>query len=186
MREKILSLLGSNLEPTVVAAAVGCTPGYVSQLLQEEDFKSKVIELRLVNMQQEKNIDDIWDNVEERLLKKFEGLIDYYVKPKDVLDALTKINAAKRKTKLSGGNNTLTAVGTVVKLSMPAITINKYTVNMNGGMIEVDGRKLKAMDSKTLLRTLEERRSNGQEPALLDAPPQQSTPREKTISVDSI
>lgn len=185
MIDKIASLLGQGLSPAVVSTAVGCTPSYISQLLSDPDFAKRVTEIRMIDLTRDKSIDEIWDDVEERLLKKFQTSIDFYTKPKDILDALTKINAAKRKTKLDAGAANF-QTGTVVQITLPAITINQYKINIAGKMTEVEGRTLKPMSSQNLMKTLEERRSNGQEPKLLAGVLEAASRKAREITIDSI
>lgn len=184
MRDKILQLLGNGVEIPAVAAAVGVTVGYISQLLAEPAFALAVAELRLIELTQAKKIDDTWDDIELQLVEKMKELIPFFSSPRHILEALKVVNSAKRKTKINAGYQGSGINGNVVNITLPSITVNQYKINMSGGMVEVEGRKLKALDSKILMKTLEERRSNGKEPELLEAPFSKS--REKVISVDSI
>lgn len=184
MRDKILQLLGSGVEIPAVALAVGVTTGYISQLLAEPEFALRVSELRLIELTQAKQIDDTWDNIELELVKKLKELIPFFSSTRHILDALKVVNSAKRKTKMNAGYQGSGINGNVVSITLPAITVNQYKINMIGGMTEVAGRKLKALDSAILLKTLEERREHGKEPELLEAPSSKS--REKIVSADSV
>lgn len=42
MKDKILKYLAAGLKPAQVATLVGCAPGYISQLLAEDDFKARL------------------------------------------------------------------------------------------------------------------------------------------------
>lgn len=186
-RDRILSLLGSGLDAGVVASAVGVTPSYISQLLKEPEFALAVAEKRTIELTQAKSIDDKWDSFEQRLLEKLEDLIPFFTQPKQILEALRVANSARRKTALNttpinGGSKTY------VQINVPAIIINKYKIDMAGGMVEVAGRNLQPMSSKTLLQTLKERNggSDGQEPKLLAGTVKEPPRKTSEISVDSI
>lgn len=185
-RERALSMLSTGLRQDQVAAAIGITESQISQYIAEPEFATSLLENRLIEHTRSKNIDNKWDELEELLLKKFEDLIPLFYKPKDVLEALVRINAAKRKLGLSSGAITNSdANRQVVNINLPAITIQNYKINVGGQMTEVAGRKLQSMSSQLLMKTLEERRSNVKEPTLLEGVSRKSSdPRE--ISADSV
>lgn len=183
--DRLKKLLGNGVHPAAAASAVGCTPGYVSQLLSDQVFAMEVAQLRVTELTKAKEIDDKLDDIEKQLVDKFETLIPYFVKPKDILDALVKINAMKRKTKLEAGYQGGAQGGTTVQINVPTVIVNSYKINMAGGMVEVDGRSLQPMRSTDLLKTLELRRSNGKEPALLEGKVEQPR-RSNELSADSV
>lgn len=183
--ERVKKLLGSGVHPAAAASAVGCTAGYISQLLADPEFALAVSEMRLIEMTRAKTIDDTLDDIELELVEKLKDLIPMFMRPKDVMDALVKINAMKRKTKLEAGFQGAGGGESVVKLTVPAIVINNYKINMLGGMVEVEGRKLQPMSSTILMKTLDERRGNGKEPKLLEGIIEKSS-RKNEISADSV
>lgn len=188
VKDKILSMLGSGLEAGVVASAVGVTPSYISQLLSDENFALAVAEKRTQELTQAKEIDEKYDNFENKLLDKLEDLLPFFSSPKHILDALRVVNSAKRKTALNTASAGAAANKTYVTINVPRIIINQYKIQQNGGMTEVAGRSLQPMSSKLLLQTLKERNggSDGQEPKLLERTVKESSRKPNEISVDSI
>lgn len=181
-------MLGNGLEPGVVASAIGVTPAYISQLLAEPAFALAVSEKRTMELTQAKSIDEKWDLFEEALLAKLQDLVPYFSSPKQILEALRVANSAKRKTALNTNPNGNGAGKTYVQINMPRIIINKYKINMAGGMVEVEGRSLQPMPSAELIKTLKDRNggSNGQEPKLLVDSAKKSPRTPNEISIDSI
>lgn len=161
---KIRDLLGEGIPANMVASAVGVTPSYISQLLADPNFAMEVAELRTKDLVEDKETDDRYDRIEAALLEKLEDLIPFINKPRDVLDALMKINQAKRRNAIPAGTSQNVA-GNVVTINLPSVIVNNFKINMAGGMVEVDGRSLQPLNSKELLKSLEDRRSqNGKGP----------------------
>lgn len=153
-KDKVISLLGSGLSATVVANSVGCEVSYISQLMADQDFATQVAELRTKDLVKHKSLDDRYDDMESKLIDKLADLIPLITRPRDVLNALSSINSAKRKA----GNSATAALdaGTVVRLALPQTVINNYTVNINGNMVKVGERNLTPMPSSILMKTLED------------------------------
>jgi len=49
-KDRILKLLGSGLGGEVVSATVGCDPSYISQLMADEEFRSRVLAMRIESL----------------------------------------------------------------------------------------------------------------------------------------
>jgi hypothetical protein len=158
MEDKILKLLGSGISPGVVATTVGCDPSYVSQLLGREDFALKVAEMRCATLEAATTRDNKYDSIEDRLLEKLEDVLPFMMKPRDILDALTKVNAAKRR-----GAQPLTTVDTskqvIINLSLPVQIVKNFVQNKQGEVIEVGDRQLINMPAADLMKSLEQRRA---------------------------
>lgn len=161
-KDKVISLLGSGVGPKQVADAVGCDISYISQLLGEDAVAQKVAEIRTAEVMKYKTMDEKYDELENKLLKKLEDLLPFFMKPDQVLRGLQFLNTAKRKSTGLAGE---VQAGEVVKLMLPAVTINSYKINMHGNMVEVGGRNLQAMASDLLMKTLESRNGAADDPA---------------------
>lgn len=154
--QKVKSLLGEGLSQEIVATAVGCTPGYISQLLSDETFKAEVDEIKMKKAAFKTETDRRYDELEDRFLTQLENNVALFRKPRDLLAGLKFVNEAKRKTGAEVGKD---LPAEVVPLRLPAIIMqNNYKVNIHGTMIEVGDRDLAPMPSGELIKTLEERR----------------------------
>lgn len=154
MKDRILNLLGQGIAPVIVAQTVGCNPSYISQLLQEEEFALAVAKLRCEGIEKEVNRDNKYDALEDKLLEKLENVLPFMLKPRDILDALTRINAAKRRATV-GVSETGTGKTTIINLTLPTIVVQKYQTNQNNEVIDVSGRALINLPPQTLLKSLE-------------------------------
>ena len=202
-KDKIKDMLGRGIPAANVADAVGVTPSYISQLMSDTNFAMEVAVLRTDDLTLAHDIDSKYDDYENRLLDRLGELIPLFSKPKDILEALRIINNAKRKSAGIPANLGIGA-GRIISLSLPVTIINNYKINMVGGIVEVEGRSLRPMQSAALLKVLESRKdgkvanveviehnpgnggSNGEEPKLLEGINQKSRRTSTEISADSV
>lgn len=136
---KILELLGNGLSPEIVSSHVGVSPSYISQLLSEEQFASRVTALRFQNLQAATERDRKYDHLEDRLLERMQDLLPLMYKPMEVLRAITTINGAKRRGATAPENTHIN--NTVVNLTIPIQTINKFSVNSSNQVVEITAQQ---------------------------------------------
>jgi hypothetical protein len=161
MKERIKELLGQGISPAIVASAVGCTPSYISQLMAEESFATEVAELRCSEILEDSDWDSRLDSLENKLIEKLEHLVPMMLRPREVLEALTKINSLKRRTSVaSSGQNLQTAPTVIVNLQLPSRLISTYSLSKTNEVIGIsqtaDGveRSLAGMPSIALMKEL--------------------------------
>jgi hypothetical protein len=152
-RERAAKLLGSGVEPEVVATALGVTPGYISQLLAEEDFAKEVTELRFVNLQNASERDGKYDRLEDRVLDKLDQMLDYMTKPRELLGAAHILNTAKRRG--IRPENAATPKQDSVQLHFPTVIQQNFIVNHVNQVVAVgeegqDGQEGSIRDLTTI------------------------------------
>jgi hypothetical protein len=152
LKDRIKQLLGEGLNPSVVANAVGCTPGFVSQLLADENFKQDVTELRVSKLTAATGRDRRYDNVEDTLLGKLETAIPLLFRPVEILAALRIINQATRRG--ASADQAPVTYKTVVNLNLPEIARTKLVLNQDNQVIEIAGRAMATMPANVLLKQL--------------------------------
>lgn len=160
MKDRILSLLGSGLQPSLVASAVGCSPTYITQLLSDETFALDVSSLRVKDIEKLKERDNKWDNLEDLLLKKLEDLIPFMLRPREVIHALQTVNSARRRSEdLTKGTPTQQITNNIVVLQLPQRTVSTFTkfeLSKNNEVISIEGKSVAPLPSTSLLRELAE------------------------------
>jgi hypothetical protein len=156
MRSRIAKLLGEGINATNVASACGVTLAYVSQLLTESEFAKEVAQLKIGNLQAATTRDRKYDGIEDTLLEKLEDSIQFMIKPREILGAISVINNAKRRGATAGAGDTDFNGAQVVKLQVPQVVINQFMLNSKNEVIEVAGRALQTMSARNLMRTLGE------------------------------
>lgn len=155
--EKALDLLGKGIANEIVASALGVTPARITQLLADENFATEVQKRRFLNLQKNTMRDNVYDEIEDELLKKLKKSLGLIIKPDTLLKAITVINQAKRR----GNTNTaaITDKTDIVQIAMPQIIKQKFVTNVNNQVIQVGERELTTMDADTLQTKLEESRN---------------------------
>ena len=154
VEEKALALLGSGVQAEAVAAALGITPGRVSQLLSEETFSKAVADLRYEALQQHNKRDDRYDRLEDTLMDKLDKAMPLLIRPTDIINALTKVNSATRR-----GQSAPAQVNTqlnIITLDLPAIIVHKFATNAQNIVTRAGEQDLATMQSGNLLKQVEE------------------------------
>lgn len=155
MKEKIRELLGIGLANNIVASAVGCDDSYISQLLSDPVFAEEVQKLRGENLTEAVGRDSKWNSLEDKLLQKVENLLPLMVRPMEVIRALQVVNNAHRRAVPAAALPASTHQH--VHLHLPTVVHNKFVINQNSQVVEVDGRTIATMSAKDVVKKLEAR-----------------------------
>jgi hypothetical protein len=126
---QILKLLGDGHPNAVVASAVGVTESYVSQLLADENFVLEVSKLRLAKLAKHSEQDELYDDLEFKLAKKLNGLLDYVMDPMKVMKMLAEMNKLKRRNHSTSEG--IAGQATVIQLQLPQAIRQKLEVKVN-------------------------------------------------------
>jgi hypothetical protein len=145
--DKVVALLGQGYPATIVAQAVGCTPSYITQLLElKPHLKDEVTRLGIQRLSRAQTLDDAYDVLEEKLLKKLNDSVVFMTNPRDIANTLARVNAAKRRGQLSQDNLGLDS-SDVSKISLPSVIINQFIVNGNNQVVQAGDQTLVTMPS---------------------------------------
>jgi predicted transcriptional regulator len=152
VEERALNLLGQGVKPEQVAAAIGVTPSYISQLVSQPEFSSQVFELRYKNLSRHNERDNEYDSIEDKLLKRLKDLLPLMMKPVEVLRAIQVINSAKRRG--ASAPEQLTSQQTVTTLIMPVQIIQQFTRNSSNQVIKAGDQELITIQSGNMDKLL--------------------------------
>lgn len=174
--DRAKKLLGQGLSVSVVASTLGVTDARISQLMADSTFAAEVQKLRFESMQQSTEIDDQYNSIEDKLIKKLDKALPLIQKPKDILAAINTVNGAKRRGQASPDSTSLAAK--VVNLQLPVAIQQQFITNVNKQITEVrDGsghsQTLVTATSGSLDGFVRQRESQQQEqpqPAQLTSP----------------
>lgn len=153
--ERALALLGDGIEQSVVASHLGVTESRISQIISQPEFAERLIALRYENLSKHNARDKEYDAIEDALVVKMKESLPLLFRPEQILNALTKINAAKRR-----GSSAPVSIGqqqTIVKITMPVRVINRFTTNVLNQVVEAGDQKLVTVQSGVLMKHLKER-----------------------------
>ncbi len=151
--ERALALLGQGFSAEVVASAVGVSPSRISQLLSQAEFASKVSELRYNNLAEHTVRDSKYDKLEDKLLDKLDSSLLFMSRPTEIARVLQAVNGAKRRG--SSAPEALVEQKEVVKLVMPTIVNQKFTLNINGQVIQAGTQELVTVQSGNMKKLLD-------------------------------
>lgn len=134
--KKALDLLGSGVQPVQVAAAVGVSESYISQLLADEQFQLAVAQKRYDSLLAASARDSSYDDIEDELLQKLKTGLAFMTKTGEILAAIKIVNGAKRR----GASSTVGASSgnQIVQLVLPAGVRARFAQDAQGQVVEVE------------------------------------------------
>jgi len=160
LKHRICEMLGQGLPTGVVASALGCDPSYISQLMEDQEFKDKVLIARATKAEGNVARDTKWDEIEDAALNKAKDLIPLVSRPGDLIRIAAMANSAKRRsTELANGSET--AAPTVV-LNLPQAAVVHFQMNSSAQVIAIDGRSMQAMPTNKLAELVKDKREEGE------------------------
>lgn len=154
-KDRILKLLGTGLSGEVVSSTVGCDPSYISQLMSDEEFRNRVLAMRIESLTADTQRDRAIDEIEDQLIQKLKAGLEYLISTKDILRAYAIINAAKRRG--AKASDTTIVNNNIVNLILPRIVVQKYVVSKTNEVIEVEGKPLVTIPATRLLQERKQR-----------------------------
>lgn len=174
--DRIKTMLSSGLEASVIARAVGCEPSYISQLMENDEFRESVQAARIVNLTDATERDKRLASLEDRAIGRLEATMDMVMKPMDAAKILQIVNNTKRRgAELQGGNATSGAP--VVQLMLPETARVQFTFNSSNQIVDVEGRSMAPLPTTKLVQLAAERR------AIISAQPAQELDRQRAQTV---
>lgn len=156
--QRALNLLGRGILPTQVAAALGVTDSAISQMLAKQEFADAVSELRYKNLLKHSERDVKADELEDKLLKKLDGLVPFLMRPLEVARTYQILNSAKRRG--ASAPEAITAQQEVVQLVMPVTITNQFTVNSANQVISAGQQPLITVQSGTMKSLLDKHKES--------------------------
>ena len=147
--EKAKKLLSLGIPQVDVAGALGCTEGFISQLLSDPKFAGEVAQMKLLRLEGASVRDEKLDALEDEVIKKLESSLRYILKPMELLKALETLAKIPRiGTQNNAAQNN--ALGMTVQIVLPNAMATTYIKNSHGEIIEADGRALTTLSSNAL------------------------------------
>lgn len=154
--EKICKLLGQGIESSRVAAAVGCDPSYISQLLSDHSFAAKVQEYKLTFLAESTARDRRYDKLEDKMLDIIERDVDNnpvaFKSTSEKIRNLVLLNGMKRRGTNADVNPT-SVHNMYVQLNLSGSMLQKFIKevrNADNQVVKVGDRDLISMQSSNL------------------------------------
>ena len=149
---RALELLGLGANPSQVASALGVSESLISQFLSQDHFAKQVTELRFQNLLKHSKRDEKLDALEDALIKKLENIIPFMHKPHEIIQAFTRVNAAKRRGASSPEH--IQQSQPVINLTLPVQIIQSVQVNSANQVIKAGEQELITVQSGRLANLL--------------------------------
>lgn len=143
--ERALTMLGSGAGPEIVASALGVTTSAISQLMAEEGYKNRVLELRYKNLSKHIGRDNKADELEDVLLDKLKSSLSFIMDPGKLLMAYRVINAAKRRS--SSAPEAIVSSQPVQSITMPTMIVQQFTTNIHNQIVRAGETDLTTIQS---------------------------------------
>lgn len=151
-KNRALMLLGEGgCNAAQAAAAIGCDPSYISQLMADDEFAMQVATARSASLEKELKRDANWDTLEDSLLRRMNDMLPFMNRPMEIIRAASIANAAKRRAIRGTAAGDGAGNAQVLVLQLPPIIEHHYTLNQNKEVVEIGGRTMATINSNTLL-----------------------------------
>ena len=165
-----------------VASVVGCTPSYISQLWQNEEFRGEVEALATANAKEkteEEHLDGRYQNLEHKIINNIEKELPHAELPMLVraLEVVGKRQTEIRKSKLPalapiGPSVNVNITSIALPAHMAALPVPIVQTNENNEIIAIDNKPLAPMSSegvKNIFQQIKERKAAAKSIAMADA-----------------
>lgn len=146
-KEHAINLLAQGIPTSQVAAAVGVSDSYISQLKADEEVQRQIAERQAAHSIADSNFDSTLERAEAMALEKIEKNLPF-ANMGQALAAFRILNGARRRKDELVQKDT--AVSVTVNLTLPANNIPKYITNQANEIIEVEGKTMISASAKTL------------------------------------
>lgn len=145
--EQIIALLAQGISTGQVAAAVGVSDAYISQLKADPAVAEQIAAAKAESTVQDIAFDRKLERAEELALDKIERGLQF-ANIGQALGAFKILNAARKRT--TGDAVPQTNVAVTVNLTLPESVAPKYVVNNQSEIVEVEGRTMISATPKSL------------------------------------
>lgn len=149
---QLTALLSAGVSQVDAASRLGITPSAVTQLIETSP---DLQELRRKQLERSSQLDIEYDEIEAKLLQQLKRVLPLVMKPGEIGNLLTRINAARRRGVAASTNEGPT---TIVQLNLPTAIQNKFVVNTANQVVAAGSQELVTIPSQavqTLLKRKE-------------------------------
>lgn len=157
---RILKFMCGGATPTQAASACGVDESYVYSLAREEDFQAQIAEKLSKDFELAAQIDENYNEVEKVLSKRLRDVIGYMTNADQIARILKTISAIPKKIQAKVPLNSDSGAGAVapVSLLLPIVAKNVFIVNPNQEVVQLNGKDLVTLNSKSMDSLLQEKR----------------------------
>ena len=166
--DQIKEMLGAGIQQSAIASCLGIDPSYISQLLQNPEFREAVQVQQISNLRDATSRDKKLEALEDRAIQRLSDTIDFVQKPMEAARILSIVNNTKRRGAEINGNSA-NAGAPIVNLVLPEAARVRFTFNESSQIVDVEGRSMAPLPSTRVQELLAERKRNATAPADVQA-----------------
>lgn len=154
-KDQIIELLSAGVPTSQIAAAVGCTDSYVSQIRADPEVQAFLATKAVAVTAKDVAFDTALESAETMALQKLEKGLQF-ANFSQALAAFRVLNSArKRQDKFAQTDNAGTTIN--VNLTLPVNAMPRYTLSGKNEIIEVEGQTMVTATPKSLDQILQAR-----------------------------
>lgn len=168
----ILSLAEVGVSNKEIALRARVSESYVSQIVNEETYRKRIIEAKLGVLDERTKRDAKYDELEDKLIDKMNKAVNTMCKPRDIMNALIAINKAERRGASSADLAEIARTGdtSIVVLDIPERAHIRVKTSSSGEVVAINNRNLITMDSRKILEEIKQGKVQDVIPKQLSAP----------------
>lgn len=144
---QVITYLKNGITPIEISRALGITPGAVTQLMQSPAVSTEIAKMQAEQQARSSAIDARYDSIEEKLLIQLEKTVPLLMRPGEIANVLTRINAAKRR---GVAHQVAQGPAQVLQLNIPIALQNKFVVNAANQVVQAGEQTLVTMQSSNI------------------------------------
>jgi hypothetical protein len=156
-KEQIISLLSQGIPATAVAAALGVTDSYVSQLKSDPELAALITSTDAAKIEKDAVFDNTLERAEMLALEKIEKNLPF-ANMGQAMAAFRILNGARKRADAFAAIQDQ-STNITVNLTLPAAAAAKYVVNNSNEIVEVEGQTMITATAKSLDSLLAQRAS---------------------------
>lgn len=144
---QVITYLKNGISPIEISRALGITPGAVTQLMQSPQVSTEIAKMQAEQQARSSAIDAKYDAIEEKLLVQLEKTVPLLMRPGEIANVLTRINAAKRR---GVAHQVAQGPAQVLQLNIPIALQSKFVVNSANQVVQAGEQTLVTMQSSNI------------------------------------
>jgi len=152
---RAIKLLSAGLTPVRVAESLGVDSSRISQLMDSEEFKTRLADEKFQLLSRHNEADEKLNALEDKVRDRLEQTVDMIFDPMKLTRIFQVVNAAKRRGMELAGDSF--ANSTVVSLTIPQRVVNNFVVNSNNQVIQAGGEDLITIQPHRVQEMINER-----------------------------
>lgn len=149
VKGKLVSFLAAGVPPSAAASAAGVTPAYVTQLLDDEEFRTAVVEASAKSLEDAIAKDTKVEDIKAKALRVIEQKLPFVRSALEATRIYQILDSTKKQAPTGTQQNGQAGI-TMVNIILPKAAGMSLKLNGLNQVIEVEGRTMATLPSREL------------------------------------